>query len=43
MRSFDEPQTETYSVYQTMKRSFEEICEEQDHWISLGKFMNHWT
>jgi hypothetical protein len=28
--------------YQTMKLSFEQICQGQDPWVPLGNFMNDW-
>lgn len=31
-----------YDRYQTMRLSFEQICQGENPWIPLGIFMNHW-
>lgn len=31
-----------YDRYQTMRLSFEQICQGKSPWIPLGNFMNHW-
>jgi len=42
MRNLDEPCTYKFDTYQTMKLSFEQICQKERPWTALGNFMNHW-
>lgn len=42
MRRLDEPFIYKYDKYQTIKLSFEQICQGEREWTALGNFMNHW-
>jgi hypothetical protein len=42
MRHLDEPSIYKYELYQTMRLSFEQICQKERPWTALGNFMNHW-
>src|SRR5512146_2881044 len=42
MHRFDKPDRYHYKFYQTMRLSFEQICQGEREWTALGNFMNHW-